>query len=513
MKKQIYTLNLRGKGNLSDIVASDLYKLVDESIETLIPTLQQVTDTESTTTNNIIISNSLTERTYYTPQGIGVQRDDISIGDRETFYDFNRFYFKNGDFSTEITPDLDIEESIDIKFPKVSGTLLSTADKGVNNGIATLGSTGKIPNSQLPALAITDTFVVNSQVAMLALSTAEQGDVAVRTDLNKSFILTNNTPGTLGNWQELLTPTDSVSSVDGQVGVVNLSGSYVGLTGNQTIAGIKTFTSKVVVDNVIEAPTQISFVTSGSTRMTADVGSISYFTDLRSNAPLYALNILSVDGVSEFKQQMNLFLGRKLIGFSDFSTEKFRLDASNGTAIFTGTVSVATPTAGTHATTKDYVDNKTGWAVYQDTAYTIGSPFDILTGVTSTLPNNAGTVINTQIPTGITSFYDSTTNKITPAVSGDYYVTTIRFKAVTTAPTAGYFDFGIDIGGALGVQFKETKIFAKGAGIEHNFSVVVPMYSGATFIANGGLVKITSGNGNMSVYDINYHVDLVHKAK
>jgi len=162
---------------------------------------------------------------------------------------------------------------------------------------------------------------------------------------------------------------------------------------------------------------------------------------------------------------------------------------------------------------KIYVDNKTGWAVYQDTAYTIGSPFSILTGVTSTLPNNAGTVINTQIPTGVTSYYNSATNKITPANNGDYYTTTIRFKATTTAPTAGYFDFGIDIGGALGVQFKETKIFAKGAGIEHNFSIVVPMYSGATFIANGGLVKITSGNGNMAVYDINYHVDLVHKAK
>ncbi len=158
-------------------------------------------------------------------------------------------------------------------------------------------------------------------------------------------------------------------------------------------------------------------------------------------------------------------------------------------------------------------DLATGWAVYNDTAYTSGSPFLINSGVTSTLPNNAGTSITTQLPLGVTSLYNSGTSKITPQLDGDYYVTTIRFKAITTAPSAGYVDFGIDIGGALGVQFKETKIFAKGAGIEHQFAFVVPMYSAATFIANGGLVKLTAGSGNMSVYDISFHIDRVYKAK
>lgn len=158
-------------------------------------------------------------------------------------------------------------------------------------------------------------------------------------------------------------------------------------------------------------------------------------------------------------------------------------------------------------------DIGTGWASYTSTAHTSGSPLVINSGVTATLPNNAGTVINNQLPIGVSSFYDSTTNKFTPQNDGDYYTVTIRFKALTTAPTAGYLDFGIDIGGALGVQFKETKIFAKGAGIEHNFSIVIPCYTGSTFIANGGLMKLTSGNGNMSVYDINFQFDRTHKAK
>jgi hypothetical protein len=94
--------------------------------------------------------------------------------------------------------------------------------KGVANGLATLGSDNKIPTAQLPALAITDTFVVASQAAMLAL-TAEVGDVAVRTDLGKSFILKTAGASTLANWQELLTPTDAVLSVNGQTGAVSLT--------------------------------------------------------------------------------------------------------------------------------------------------------------------------------------------------------------------------------------------------------------------------------------------------
>lgn len=65
---------------------------------------------------------------------------------------------------------------------------------------------GKIPVAQIPAVAITDTFPVASQAAMLAL-TAERGDVAVRSDLSKSFILQAEPAATLANWKELLTPT------------------------------------------------------------------------------------------------------------------------------------------------------------------------------------------------------------------------------------------------------------------------------------------------------------------
>lgn len=127
-------------------------------------------------------------------------------------------------------------DSILTALQKIVGNLalkIASTEKGAANGVATLGADSKIPNSQLPALAITDTFVVDSQSEMLALSDAEKGDVAVRTDLNKSFILAAEPYSTLANWQELLTPTDAVQSVNGQTGSVTLTTSHVSEGSNQ----------------------------------------------------------------------------------------------------------------------------------------------------------------------------------------------------------------------------------------------------------------------------------------
>ncbi len=92
-----------------------------------------------------------------------------------------------------------------------------TAQKAQANGLATLGADSKIPSAQLPAIAVTDTFVVASQVAMLAL-TAEVGDVAVRTDESKTYILSASPASTLANWVWMQTPAGGVTSVNGNAG-------------------------------------------------------------------------------------------------------------------------------------------------------------------------------------------------------------------------------------------------------------------------------------------------------
>jgi hypothetical protein len=153
--------------------------------------------------------------------------------------------------------------------------MVPLTEKSAANGVASLDASGKVPAAELPDISITSTQVVANQVDMLAL-TAEVGDVAVRTDVNKTFILTASPPSTLANWQELLTPTDSVLSVDGLTGAVDLSSVYLGLAGGtmtgaiamgtNKITGLGTPTSaqdattKTYVDNLVVAPSNLTGV-------------------------------------------------------------------------------------------------------------------------------------------------------------------------------------------------------------------------------------------------------------
>ncbi|MFH5880875.1 hypothetical protein [Liberiplasma polymorphum] len=122
-----------------------------------------------------------------------------------------------------------VNGQIDTKINALNLGTAATRNTGTGSGnIPILDSSGKLVDTIIPKIAITNTFVVATQSAMLALSTAQEGDIAVRTDLNKSFILKTNGFSTLANWQELLTPTDSVQSVNGKTGTVTISLSELG---------------------------------------------------------------------------------------------------------------------------------------------------------------------------------------------------------------------------------------------------------------------------------------------
>ena len=83
-------------------------------------------------------------------------------------------------------------------------------------------TTGTLPNSVLPPLAIVDSFSADSQAAMLAL-TIHQGDIVVRTDLSQTFINKSGNNVSMSDWLMLLTPINNVLSVNGFVGTVVLT--------------------------------------------------------------------------------------------------------------------------------------------------------------------------------------------------------------------------------------------------------------------------------------------------
>jgi hypothetical protein len=188
--------------------------------------------------------------------------------------------------------------------------MVPLTEKSAANGVASLDASGKVPAAELPDISITSTQVVANQAAMLAL-TAEVGDVAVRTDVNKTFILTASPPSTLANWQELLTPTDSVLSVDGLTGAVDLSSVYLGLAGGtmtgaiamgtNKITGLGTPTSaqdattKTYVDNLLIAPGNLTGVITSvgvATSIASQTGTGTKF--VMDNTPTLITPVLGV---------------------------------------------------------------------------------------------------------------------------------------------------------------------------------------------------------------------------
>lgn len=86
--------------------------------------------------------------------------------------------------------------------------------------LAYLDANRKIPVENLPAIALSEPFPVDTVDDMLALD-ADVGDVALFNDNSASFILVQLPPSILGNWKELV--STQVRSVNGRTGNVKVA--------------------------------------------------------------------------------------------------------------------------------------------------------------------------------------------------------------------------------------------------------------------------------------------------
>jgi hypothetical protein len=145
-----------------------------------------------------------------------------------------------------------------------------------------------------------------------------------------------------------------------------------------------------------------------------------------------------------------------------------------------------------------------GWAVYEDDTYTVGSPLVIASARTKLTNDGAKAGTNKDfLPDGVADFWDTTLNKILAQTIGDALDIRIQFKAKCSTVSA-YFDFEIDIGGSLNVITARTLSSSKGANNEQRYSVGLPLFTLATFVANGGTIYLNSidDGTTVSVYDI-----------
>lgn len=218
-----------------------------------------------------------------------------------------------------------VDTSLDLKVDKIEGKGLSSNDyddaakeavdslgtaskcnTGVKEGnIPIINSEGKLDTAILPPISITDIFTVDNEEAMLSLN-VQKGDICIRSDENKTYILQNEPATEVPNWIELKSPTDLVQSVNGKVGIVTLNHEDVGaVKANTEITGATK--CKITYDTK-------GLVTSGEDLTSADIPDISETYETKSNKSdsftasstmTYASTKALVDGLatkSEFKR-------------------------------------------------------------------------------------------------------------------------------------------------------------------------------------------------------------------
>ena len=104
---------------------------------------------------------------------------------------------------------------------------------GTASGIAGLDAGSKVPVAQLPDRALDRVFTAANEAAQLAL-TAQEGDVAVRSDTSATYMHNGGTAGTMADWT-LLPSTGAVQSVNTKTGAVVLNAADVGAVATSAV--------------------------------------------------------------------------------------------------------------------------------------------------------------------------------------------------------------------------------------------------------------------------------------
>lgn len=143
-----------------------------------------------------------------------------------------------------------------------------------------------------------------------------------------------------------------------------------------------------------------------------------------------------------------------------------------------------------------------GWAQYQDTDTTVGSPSQTLTAAARTLWTcDGGTLTVEKNPSDASSaMWNTTTNKHTPIAEHDIYHLRMSFTAENYSGSAPYVTIELDIGGAPGVILATDVALRKG-GAAQDITWSFPVFTGSTYVPNGGEFYLTyQGTGTCDIY-------------
>ena len=232
--------------------------------------------------------------------------------------------------------------------------------------VPVLDSNWKLATSILPWVALTDTYTVTNKSDLTSLSSAEQWDIGIVTSESKTYVLSQSPYSTAANWKELLTPTDSVTSVNWQTWAVTLDADDISdsTTTNKFVTATEKSTWSWKQDAL---STQTAYTSKGTatkvpTITTNTLGQVTWITETSISFPVTSVNGSTwAVTVSEFNPWGTATTGYVLKKTADWywwDAESWAVTSVNGQ---TGAVTVSEFTPTSAGSTDQVLTKTAGW--------------------------------------------------------------------------------------------------------------------------------------------------------
>ena len=149
----------------------------------------------------------------------------------------------------------------------------------------------------------------------------------------------------------------------------------------------------------------------------------------------------------------------------------------------------------------------TGWATYKDGQYTEATPLTVPSASTLVIPNNANGIIQ-NLPTGVTSFYNATSQKILLADEVGLYSVRVRFKIKPITLSSPEFIQISYYKETTDIPF-EVDIPLRGDNTSQAVNVTTTIYGDASIVANGLSARIKTSTTGIQIYNAEFVVTKV----
>jgi len=154
----------------------------------------------------------------------------------------------------------------------------------------------------------------------------------------------------------------------------------------------------------------------------------------------------------------------------------------------------------------------TGWANYQDSTYTLGSPLAVTSSTRTKLTiDGAGSEsTSTYRADGDAEYWNTSTNKITAEVIGDAFMVRLAFVAATAVALPVFLDIEFDVGGGLGAVLTDTRSLTRTSSSPNPMVFSWPTFARSELVTNGGELYVTP-SANVNLYNFELFITKIHQ--